>query len=39
MGRKCSARGGDKYKILVGRPHSEDIGVDGRIILKRSVEK
>jgi hypothetical protein len=40
MNGTCSARGGDKKceKILVGKPegkaHSEDLGVDKRIILK-----
>jgi hypothetical protein len=26
-------------KILKGRDHSEDLGVDGRIVLKRILEK
>jgi hypothetical protein len=38
MGGACSAHGGDAYKILVEKAeekrHSEDLGVDGSIVLK-----
>jgi hypothetical protein len=40
MGRACSTQGAirNAYKSLVGKPegknHSEDLGVDGSIILK-----
>jgi hypothetical protein len=39
MGWAYSTYGREKYKILVGKPegknHSDDLGVDGRILLER----
>jgi hypothetical protein len=42
MSRECSAHGGDeKFRLgnLKGKDHTEDVGVNGMIILKLSLGK
>jgi hypothetical protein len=38
-GTRSTQRRDEKYDILVGKHHFEDLGVDGRIILERILGK